>query len=275
MSRGASLWRWIGGYFAMACLASWVVWAPLVATAGTPAASSLRYLHLLGSLGPAMSAFCMAWLRDGRRGAGQLAAAVMHWRVGWAWWLAAVVGPFLALLIAQMFVSIMGGAVALGVISGSREYPDLPFPVYAVAVLVFYGFGEEIGWRGFALPCLQRRFHPFVATLAVTAIWALWHAPLFFFTPGMMSLGLGGAAGWLFSLVTGSFLLTLLHNRTGGSVLIVACFHAAMDLAFLGPPEVMNAVGAVASVAGLAAAWIVARSPRRGLTDPASMPIRK
>jgi membrane protease YdiL (CAAX protease family) len=141
----------------------------------------------------------------------------------------------------------------------------MPLGVYALAVLIFFGFGEEIGWRGFALATLQRRFHPFAATFIVTGIWAIWHVPLFFFSPGMMALGAGGVVGWLFSLVTGSFLLTLLFNRAGGSVLIAACFHAAMDLAFLGPPEVMIGVGAMTTIVGLYAVWAVARGPSRAV----------
>src|SRR5574337_857223 len=40
--------------------------------------------------------------------------------------------------------------------------------------------GEELGWRGFALPRLLKRFNPFVASLVLGAIWGVWHLPSFY-----------------------------------------------------------------------------------------------
>ncbi|MGJ7459021.1 CPBP family glutamic-type intramembrane protease [Halomonas sp. RA08-2] len=36
---------------------------------------------------------------------------------------------------------------------------------------------EELGWRGFAVPLLQRRLHPWTVILVVTGLHSLWHAP--------------------------------------------------------------------------------------------------
>ncbi len=128
------------------------------------------------------------------------------------------------------------------VLSPSDEFPGLPVWLYWLAVLVFYGFGEEIGWRGFALPLLQSRFHPVVATLLLSLIWASGTGRSSCFPPGF-PCSIPGMAGWFASLVTGAFLLTFLFNASGGSVLVVAIFHATMDIAFLGPPAVAMRVG--------------------------------
>ena len=38
--------------------------------------------------------------------------------------------------------------------------------------------GEELGWRGFAYPVLEKVFGPVKAVLIIGFIWALWHLPL-------------------------------------------------------------------------------------------------
>lgn len=66
-----------------------------------------------------------------------------------------------------------------------------PRVAYVLANLVFYGFGEEVGRRGFALPRLQARRTALNASLVVGAGWALWHLPLFAFAPCFSSMGVG------------------------------------------------------------------------------------
>src|SRR5947199_3415499 len=54
-----------------------------------------------------------------------------------------------------------------------RELPER-----FIFILLFIGLGEEPGWRGFALPHLQARFSPFLASLVLALVWAIWHLPL-------------------------------------------------------------------------------------------------
>jgi membrane protease YdiL (CAAX protease family) len=54
--------------------------------------------------------------------------------------------------------------------------PPLGLPAIVLLVLLFNGFGEETGWRGFALEPLQARFGPVTGTLVLAALWAGWHA---------------------------------------------------------------------------------------------------
>ena len=92
-----------------------------------------------------------------------------------------------------------------------------------------------------------------MASLLLTLGWALWHAPLFLYRPGYTSMNAAGVAGWLFSLVTGAVLLTWLYNGSKGSLLVVALFHAAVDVAFtsaISSPLVVNMAGALITVCG-------------------------
>ena len=142
--------------------------------------------------------------------------------------------------------------------NGGTLAPAPSFPIgldrlYWLANVVFFGFGEEVGWRGFALPRLQSHASALRASLVLAAGWAGWHLPLFAFGPGFSTLGLAGAVGWLMSLALGSILLTWLFNASAGSIGAVALFHAALDI-FIGSPvaaAVPNVMGALLTVGTL------------------------
>ncbi|MDO1445403.1 CPBP family intramembrane metalloprotease [Rhodocytophaga aerolata] len=114
----------------------------------------------------------------------------------------------------------------------SREFPYMSFGVFVLYNLFTFGFGEETGWCGFALPRLQANYNSWWATVILTGIWAGWHIPLFLYRPGYVSMDIAGIFGWGLSLLTGSFLLSWFYNSSGGSILIVSIFHATIDLAF-------------------------------------------
>ncbi len=104
--------------------------------------------------------------------------------------------------------------------------------VFIMYNILSFGYGEETGWRGFLLPRLQSNYNALWASIILTIIWAGWHIPLFMYRPGYTSMELASSIGWLFSLVTGSILLTWLYNSTRGSIFIVSVFHATIDVAF-------------------------------------------
>ena len=88
--------------------------------------------------------------------------------------------------------------------------------------------GEETGWRGFALPKLQTRYSPLIASLIIGILWAVWHFPVWRYELGLANyqylLYLGGVT---FSF---SFILTWVYNRTGGSILVVGLMHVTGNL---------------------------------------------
>jgi membrane protease YdiL (CAAX protease family) len=113
--------------------------------------------------------------------------------------------------------------------------PALPTPALAswlampilIVALVLPALCEEVGWRGYVLPRLQRRFSALVASLIVGAIHACWHLPLWFI-PGVGFDGLPFA--YFALLVEGlAVLFAWLYNSTGGSLLIIGLMHAAIN----------------------------------------------
>ncbi|MEO6013679.1 MAG: type II CAAX endopeptidase family protein [Devosia sp.] len=248
------VWRPLLAFCGLAVAISWILWLPLV-VAGVGAGGPIRYLHLLGGLGPAVAAIACAWWFGGRPALCLIMRRGVLWQVPLRWHLVAWLAPFVLLAVALVGASIVAGETLATPFARNQEFPDLPLLAYWIVVLVCYGFGEEIGWRGFALPLLQKRFSPAIATLILTFIWAMWHLPLFWFSPGLSSLGLGGTIGWFASLLTGAAILTWLTNATRGSILLAAVFHTTMDLAFSPSisPLATTLIGAAVTVWGIAA----------------------
>ena len=101
--------------------------------------------------------------------------------------------------------------------------------VWLLLVLV-NGLGEETGWRGFALPCLQRAQGPLAASLMLVLFWAAWHAPLFWILESFRSFDGATLVGFFLGMACGSILLAWLVNNAGGSVLIAAVWHGTYNL---------------------------------------------
>ncbi len=222
-------------FFLLAYLISWIIWLPLYGPAlGLPHLPTLPFHHALGGLGPLLASFiCTGWYQ-GPAGVRSLAARCVQVRP-LLYFLIALFAPFL-LALAAMFMSryFDGAAMDYRLMFSGKEFPGFSIAELFLYNMLFFGWGEEAGWRGFALPRLQRRFSALLASVMLTLFWALWHWPLFFYRPGYMAMGWGGTSGWLFSLLTGSILLTWLFNASRGSILICAIFHATIDIAFTG-----------------------------------------
>jgi membrane protease YdiL (CAAX protease family) len=83
---------------------------------------------------------------------------------------------------------------------------------------------EEIGWRGFALPRLQKRYSALLATLIVGILWSFWHLPLVFLVGNPMS------DSPFLIIVANAFIYTWIYNSTKGSILLVALFHGVLNI---------------------------------------------
>lgn len=199
--------------------------------------------HFPALLGPMVAALVVAAVTGTLR---PLLRSMLRVRVPLRWW-AVALSP-LALLAIALLADVMTGS-ELPAPAAFAEMSGLPSAIgvvgVALAVLLVNGFGEETGWRGFALPLLQRRFSPLTAMLVLAVIWAGWHLPMFFVVNSFRSFSAGTVVGWLLGLTAGSIVLGWLYNRSGGSVALVAIWHAGF-----------NMVSATAAATGLLAAIV-------------------
>jgi uncharacterized protein len=239
-------------FFLLSYAISWSIWLPLLlAKQGIILDRPPQYLHLLGSLGPAVAALITTRICSGSVGLRDLWRRMFDWRVAPRWYAIALL-PFWLFFGAVLFTrSNYWQPQSFG---HSAEYPELPALLYGIARIIFYGWGEETGWRGFALPHLQTHQSALKATVILSFGWALWHLPLFGFMPGFSRMGVAGVLGWYFSLLTGAIILTWLTNSTRGSIPIAAIFHGTMDIVFVAPasPSITNALGALITIWGIA-----------------------
>jgi len=88
--------------------------------------------------------------------------------------------------------------------------------------------GEEIGWRGYALPRLQTRRSALSASLILGVIWGFYHLPLSFTGSAFRSPSI--VIPFVISTIALSVILAWVYNSTGGSLLLVVLLHATANL---------------------------------------------
>jgi len=102
---------------------------------------------------------------------------------------------------------------------------------------LFYGFGEEAGWRGYALAALQSKYSAFRATIILSGIWACWHIPSFFYRYDLKGIAY---LGFVLGIVAGAIWLTFLFNYTKGSILAVSLWHLTFNMvSMIGKDEII------------------------------------
>ena len=214
---------WLLPFLALTFGLAWGIFAlfflapgPLERVFGPPRGS--HPLFILAVYAPAVAAFTLVALRTGSRGVGRFLGRLLLWRCPVAWWV------FLLLGIPAVFFA--GAAVGGGAMSEALRAPELGSVLAALAFMMVLGPVEEFGWRGFALPLLQRFMAPLWAGVLLGLVWGAWHLPAFF---------LGGVPqeGWSFApfflgCVALSVIVTPLFNVSGGSLLLSAFFHYQM-----------------------------------------------
>lgn len=220
--------RPLASYFLLTYALAWVGWLPFVLSQSGLGILPIQAdaLMLLGGFGPCAAGFIMAAITGGKPGTLALLRRLIVWRVGLQWYLVAImVIPALSLL---GFLALPGVAATL--YAPSLQFAAqfaLAFLLYLVTVSLIQALGEEPGWRGFALPRLQKRYGPLLGTLILGSLWAGYHLPLFL-TNAFADRSPGGFFVFLLASIAISLVLTWVFDCTRGSVLLTLLAHGAV-----------------------------------------------
>jgi uncharacterized protein len=186
----------------------------------TVSAIAMGLLIAFASWTPNVAAVVVAGVTGGRASIRRLFAGWLKWRVN-LWLYVVCLAP----------LAIAFASAGLYSLFGNTSAPTATSQLTAsglISMLFFHAIqgatGEELGWRGFALPALQRRFSPLVSAVVLGLVVSGWHGLLHLASPA-------GVPEWQFwiVLVSYSVIATWAYNRSKGSVLIATVFHFAFN----------------------------------------------
>jgi membrane protease YdiL (CAAX protease family) len=212
------------GFFVLVFAMTWSAWIGGTALAGPQNDGFFGAggpLFRLGVFAPAVVALALTARTDGRAGVQRLLGRIGRWQVAASFYIFAV---------SYMLVARLSAAVIQRLATGAwPELGDEPWVLMlgAIVISTWVQAGEEIGWRGFALPRLTRCVGLGAGSILLGVIWALWHLPLFF-------LPNAGSTGQSFPLyisnVTAvSVAMAWLYWKTNGSLFLVMLMHASIN----------------------------------------------
>ena len=112
-----------------------------------------------------------------------------------------------------------------GIPPGPDPIPALgfSFPVLAIVAIFTGATGEELGWRGFALPRLQKRYSAWTSSLILGFYWGIWHIPSWIISGTPFTLE--STLFFVATTILNSIIVTCICNNTGGSVLLASIYH--------------------------------------------------
>jgi membrane protease YdiL (CAAX protease family) len=167
---------------------------------------------------PGLVGVAMVWRCYGPQGLRRFFRRFTLWRMSAGWW---------ALLLLAVPATYFAGAALVGGDLNPFHATTVGAVVTGALAMVLIGPIEELGWRGVALPLLQRRFTPLAAGLLLGLVVALWHTPAFLMSGTKQSVW----AFWpfFFGVIAVGVILTAMFNAARGSLLVAFMFHAQLN----------------------------------------------
>ena len=183
-------------------------------------------LVLLMSYGPTFAALIVTWATEGGAGIRTLLGRLLPWRAGVHWYVLALALPAMVAFGTATLQQVLGATI--------RPLPGPALHVVLLSLLasIVRGIvnGEEIGWRGYALPRLQERYSALSASLILGVLWFAFHMPIMFI-PGSVagSQTVDTALPFLIGVLALSVVITWIFNSTRGSLLPIIVLHGAYN----------------------------------------------
>jgi membrane protease YdiL (CAAX protease family) len=210
-------------FFLITYAVTWSFWFAAAAAANASATLSSVFV-LLGTLAPALVAIGMTLQAAGTRAVRTLLARLFQWRVGVRWYVFAI-----GFMVAVKLTMAVIHRAAFGAWPAFGQTPvPLMLAATLVSLVVLGQSGEELGWRGYALPRLAPRLGLGWASIVLGVVWAVWHLPIFFIFPSADKYGQSFPI-YLVQVVALSVAFAWLWWRANGSLLLTMLLHAAVN----------------------------------------------
>jgi len=176
-------------------------------------------LFFLAVYAPAIAGLAIVTWCSGYAGVRRYFSRLLIWRCSPAW--------YAFLLIGIPLVYYGSSALKGDPFPGSFPFSSFKAFILAIFFTAIKGPVEELGWRGLALPLIQRKLAPLWAGLVLGVIWGFWHLPAFLLSGTPQS-------AWSFTpffagSVAVSVISTALFNKSGGSILLPALLHFQLN----------------------------------------------
>jgi CAAX protease family protein len=184
-------------------------------------------LMLMQSYMPTLAAVIVIGVTQGRTGIRALFSKLLIARVGFRWYAFAIFGIAAICITAILLGNQFGPAPALPILSQGAPSNPVALLLNIMIIFLVRGVlnGEELAWRGFALPRLQAKYNALMSSVILSVPFTLFHLPLFF-DPVM---NMGPFASFAIRAIALTILFTWLYNHTCGSVLLAYVLHAAFN----------------------------------------------
>jgi uncharacterized protein len=217
-------------YFACVFALTWgigaaVLFAPSLVRVFISGPALTNPLFYLAVYAPTITSLILTTIEDGTSGLKRLFARLIPWRVSVLW--------YVVILIGFPAVGMLAGLASLPFGAWHMRMPDWGQFYYSLipALTIDPGpLGEELGWRGFVLPRMLKRWPPFSASVILGMIWGIWHLPAFFIV-GLPHKDLAFLA-LLTATVSVSIVDTWIFLRTDGNVLLMILVHLMTNNCF-------------------------------------------
>ncbi|MGD8856834.1 MAG: CPBP family glutamic-type intramembrane protease [Chloroflexota bacterium] len=171
-------------------------------------------LYILAVYSPGIAGVFLVWRHYGIEGLGRFFKRMTLWRAPVKWWLFLILG---------IPAVVYTGAAIKGSISDPLPFSSLPEVLPALALALFLGPIEEFGWRGVALPLLQRRFVPVWSGMILGSIIAAWHIPAFLLSGSPLSEW--SVIPYFGGVIAIYVIMTAFFNESRGSLLVAYLYH--------------------------------------------------
>jgi len=219
-------------YFSIAFAGTWALTIPLALSTGFnlfPLPDLVFILLFIISiyLGPFLGALIVTRATEGKAGVRRLLIRIFQWRIG-VWWYLAAIFSFLLIWLTS-FSILLSGAPLRGLIGNPLLLVTLFLPWLLQSIFI-PSLGEELGWRGFALPRLQAQYGPIQAAIILGALQGIWHLPVLF-TPILGPFTPEKFLSFVLTAINSVFIFNWVFNNAQGSVLIAILMHASSNAA--------------------------------------------